>query len=91
MALLATLVWDLGRCPEDQWSAKALLTGLDLYQASLSPFMATAGVRCRFEPTCSHYAKAVIQQEGALGGSWRTVHRLVRCGPWTPAGTQDPP
>ena len=91
VSLLMVLAWDLRRCPESQWSAKALLTSIDLYQRTLSPHMATAGVRCRFEPTCSHYAKAVIQRDGALAGSWRTLYRLARCGPWTPAGTQDQP
>ena len=68
-----------------------LLTVIDLYQSSLSPQMETAGVRCRFEPTCSHYAKAVIRRDGALLGSWRAGLRVARCGPWTPAGTLDQP
>jgi putative membrane protein insertion efficiency factor len=85
------LAWDLSRRPGSQWSAKVLLVGIDLYQGTLSSHMETAGVRCRFEPTCSHYAKAVIQRDGALEGSWRTLYRLARCGPWTPAGTLDQP
>jgi len=89
--LLTGVVWDLSRRPEDQWGARVLLVGIDLYQAVLSPHMETAGVRCRFTPTCSNYAEAVIRQEGALKGSWRAAGRIVRCGPWTPAGTQDPP
>ncbi len=84
-------VWDLSRPPRRQWSAKMLLTVIDLYQSSLSPQMETAGVRCRFEPTCSHYAKAVIRRDGALLGSWRAGLRVARCGPWTPAGTLDQP
>lgn len=89
--MLTILVWDLRRSPETQWTAKVLLISIDLYQATLSPHLETAGVRCRFEPSCSHYAEAVIRQDGALKGSWRTVHRVVRCGPWTPAGTLDQP
>jgi len=88
---LTILAWDLTRSPEDQWTARLLVASIDLYQRTLSPHMYTAGVRCRFEPTCSHYAEAVIRQEGALKGSWRTASRIARCGPWTPAGTQDPP
>lgn len=92
-AILASmvLVWDVRRSPADQWSAKVLLAGIDVYQKTLSPHLATAGVRCRFEPTCSHYAEAVIRREGTLRGSWRTALRIVRCGPWTPAGTKDQP
>lgn len=49
------------------------------------------GIQCRFTPTCSHYADAVVARHGALVGSWLTVKRLARCGPWTPMGTADPP
>ncbi len=53
--------------------------------------MPSVGVQCRFEPTCSHYADAVIATHGAARGSWLTVRRLARCGPWTPEGTVDMP
>jgi putative membrane protein insertion efficiency factor len=89
--LMILLFWDLSRPPGRQWSARMLLMAIDLYQASLSPQMEIAGVRCRFEPTCSHYAEAVIRRDGALLGSWRAGLRVARCGPWTPAGTRDQP
>lgn len=85
------LIWDLSREPEDQLTASLLLAGIDLYQATLSPRMASGGVVCRLEPTCSHYAEAVIRRQGALRGSWRAAMRVARCGPWTPAGTEDQP
>ena len=92
IALLSVLLLlDLTRPPERQWSAAILLAAIDLYQRALSPQMAIAGVRCRFEPTCSHYAAAVIRRDGALVGAWRTTVRLARCGPWTPVGTRDQP
>jgi putative membrane protein insertion efficiency factor len=53
--------------------------------------MPLVGVQCRFTPTCSHYADAVIQKHGALAGSWMTFKRLLRCGPWTAMGTVDEP
>lgn len=90
-ALVILVVWDLARQPEQQWTAALLLAAIDLYQRTLSSEMETAGVRCRFEPTCSHYAEAVIRQDGALVGTWRAATRVARCGPWTPAGTRDQP
>jgi putative component of membrane protein insertase Oxa1/YidC/SpoIIIJ protein YidD len=33
----------------------------------------------------------VIRRDGALVGSARAGWRVLRCGPWTPAGTPDPP
>lgn len=82
---------DLAAPPERQATAAALVGGIRLYQATLSPLLGRGGVRCRFEPTCSHYAVAVLERDGALRGSWRAAGRLLRCGPWTPAGTADPP
>ncbi|NHZ73489.1 MAG: membrane protein insertion efficiency factor YidD [Nitrospirae bacterium] len=68
-----------------------VLQGIDLYQQTVSPGLSRAGVRCRFEPTCSRYSAASIEKYGALKGGWRSARRLVRCGPWTPAGTIDQP
>ena len=82
---------DLGRPPEAQVSALALIAGIDVYQATLSRLMPVVGVKCRFEPTCSHYAEGSIRKHGALVGSARAGWRLLRCGPWTEKGTVDPP
>ena len=77
--------------PRLQPSARAVLAAIDGYQAVLSPRLGAAGVRCRFTPTCSRYAEAVIRRDGAAVGVVRAAGRLLRCGPWTPAGTVDPP
>jgi putative membrane protein insertion efficiency factor len=67
------------------------LAGIELYRDYVSPILTRSGVRCRFTPTCSRYASAVLQKYGFVRGSWLTVRRIARCGPWTPAGTVDPP
>lgn len=85
------LAVDLARPPRAQLSARALLGAIHLYQRTLSPQMPRLGVRCRFTPTCSRYAEAAIAEDGALVGSLRAADRLLRCGPWTPPGTVDPP
>lgn len=91
LGVLLLLALDVFRAPERQLTAKALLAAIDLYQATLSPVLGAAGARCRFTPTCSRYGEAAIRQDGALIGTLRTIHRIGRCGPWTPAGTYDPP
>lgn len=91
LVLLVLLVLDLTRAPADQVSAKVLLGGIHLYQATLSPLNRRIGVRCRFTPTCSHYGEGAIRKYGALVGTGKTIWRILRCGPWTPAGTVDPP
>lgn len=89
--LLGLLAFDASRPPARQWSAKALVRAIHLYQATLSPMMPAMGVRCRFVPTCSHYGEESIRKHGALVGVAKTAWRVLRCGPWTEAGTVDPP
>lgn len=91
LILGALLALDLARPPEDQLTARTLLAAIDAYQASLSPLLGRAGVRCRFRPSCSHYAEGAIKKDGALIGSLRAAWRIARCGPWTPVGAYDPP
>jgi putative component of membrane protein insertase Oxa1/YidC/SpoIIIJ protein YidD len=91
LALALALTIDLARAPSSQWSARALLGAIDLYQATLSTKWIKFGVRCRFTPSCSLYAEGAIREDGALVGTARAVGRVARCGPWTPAGTHDPP
>lgn len=54
-----------------------------LYQWTVSPLL---GPRCRFYPSCSHYALESVQRFGALRGSWLALVRLLRCHPWQPGG-----
>jgi putative membrane protein insertion efficiency factor len=91
LVLIALLSLDLTRPPAAQVSARLLLAGIHLYQATLSPRMPALGVQCRFTPTCSHYAAGAITRYGALSGTLRAAWRVARCGPWTPLGTHDPP
>jgi putative membrane protein insertion efficiency factor len=81
----------LALSPPRQPSARLLLAAIDGYQAALSPRLGALGVRCRFTPTCSRYAEGAIRRHGSAVGTARAAWRLLRCGPWTPAGTVDPP
>jgi len=54
-----------------------------LYQRLISPVL---GPRCRFAPSCSHYAVDAWQEHGLLRGSWLAVRRIGRCHPWNPGG-----
>ena len=90
-AVAALLAFDLSRAPARQWSARALVGMVSAYQATLSPLLGRAGVRCRFVPSCSHFGKDAIREDGALKGGGRAIWRVMRCGPWTPMGTVDPP
>lgn len=53
------------------------------YRLLLSPWL---GQSCRFEPTCSVYALAALEEHGAAVGSYLTLHRIARCQPWCQGG-----
>ena len=91
LLLVVLAAADLTRVPDRQLSARVLRGVIHLYQQSLSPLMPAVGIQCRFTPTCSRYADVVIARHGAVVGSWRTITRLARCGPWTAMGTVDEP
>jgi putative membrane protein insertion efficiency factor len=53
------------------------------YQLFVSPLL---GPRCRFYPSCSHYALEALQAHGSIRGSYLALRRLLRCHPWHPGG-----
>ena len=67
------------------------IAGVHGYQRTIAPLAARAGLRCRFTPSCSHYAEIVIARDGAIRGGWKVVKRIARCNPLTPIGTPDAP
>ena len=70
-----------------QRSPARLAAGLlSLYKRFLSPLLPRA---CRFEPTCSVYAREAIERFGLLRGGGLAVRRLARCHPFC-AGGLDP-
>ncbi|MBM4007423.1 MAG: membrane protein insertion efficiency factor YidD [Planctomycetes bacterium] len=58
------------------------------YQIVLSPLL---GGRCRFAPSCSHYAIEAFERHGALRGLWLTIRRVGRCHPWGGSGVDPVP
>ena len=60
-----------------------LLMFVRAYQLFLSPFL---GTHCRFEPSCSCYAREALTAHGAIHGTILTLGRLLRCHPFTSAG-----
>ena len=57
---------------------------LKLYKCTLSKLK--GGKRCIFTPSCSVYSMEAYLRHGFVVGSWLTLKRLLRCGPWGKGG-----
>jgi putative membrane protein insertion efficiency factor len=61
----------------------ALVAVLRFYKRFISPMLPPA---CRFQPTCSEYAREAVEHYGVLKGSYMAACRLARCHPWSRGG-----
>ncbi len=69
--------------------ASKLLSGMiRLYQLAVSPYLAMS---CRFQPTCSSYAREAIASHGAMVGGIMGLRRIARCHPWGGSGYEPVP
>lgn len=65
-----------------------IVTLIRLYQRLISPLLPP---RCRFQPSCSHYALEAVQRFGPWRGSLLAVRRILRCHPLNPGGVDPVP
>lgn len=56
---------------------------IKIYQWVISPAI---GPKCRFTPTCSHYATEALQKHGLLKGLYLSIKRISKCHPWGSSG-----
>jgi putative membrane protein insertion efficiency factor len=56
---------------------------IDAYRLVLSPLL---GGQCRYQPSCSAYAREALQRHGAGRGLRLALGRLLRCQPFHPGG-----
>jgi hypothetical protein len=68
--------------------ARLLVLLVRVYQRTLSPLL---GEVCRFEPSCSRYAVACLEEHGAVKGSLLSFWRLCKCHPLHRGGFDPPP
>jgi putative membrane protein insertion efficiency factor len=66
---------------------KILLIAVRLYQRTISPDHGWFRARypygyCRYQPSCSEYARVALRRHGAARGSWLAIRRLLRCHPF---------
>ncbi|NJC27554.1 membrane protein insertion efficiency factor YidD [Neolewinella antarctica] len=59
---------------------KLLTLPIHFYQLAISPLLGAN--KCRYQPTCSHYAIEAIETWGPVKGSWLAAKRIGSCHPW---------
>jgi putative membrane protein insertion efficiency factor len=69
-------------------SKQVALACIRWYQRELAPIV---GRRCRFEPSCSEYARRCTLEFGAVRGAGLAYARYLRCHPQGGSGVDLPP
>ena len=59
---------------------------INFYKKNISPYLSEKGVHCKFEPTCSEYAKQAIEKYGCIKGIYLSIKRILRCNPFSKGG-----
>ena len=59
---------------------------INFYQKYLSFLF---GKNCRFETTCSQYAKESLEAHGVIVGGFYSLIRILKCGPWSAGGIDE--
>jgi putative membrane protein insertion efficiency factor len=60
---------------------------INLYQNTFSRILSLLfGSGCRYNPTCSEYARLAVARHGILAGTFLALKRVARCHPWAGSG-----
>ena len=74
---------------------KAIAVNLvKFYQKAISIFFisgfSSLSGGCRFYPSCSQYSITAFEKHGFMKGLKKSFFRILRCGPWSPGGSDLP-
>lgn len=67
---------------------KLLIGSVKYYQRHISPYTPP---RCKYYPTCSHYAIEALETHGAFKGTALAAWRFLRCNPFSKGGVDPVP
>ena len=56
---------------------------IKVYQTLISPLTPAT---CRYQPTCSYYAKEALEKHGLFKGGILAIKRIFSCHPWGGSG-----
>ncbi|MBT9132451.1 membrane protein insertion efficiency factor YidD [candidate division NPL-UPA2 bacterium Unc8] len=75
---IAIFLWKLSRLLQEGG-----INLIVIYQKVISPFLPKV---CRFEPSCSEYAREAVEKYGLKKGCHMAIKRLLRCHPINTGG-----
>jgi uncharacterized protein len=87
--LLALFAADALRPPQRQVSVLIFTRSVQEYHLHIHP-LTEKYIRCRYRPTCSHYAVEAVRKYGIAKGLMLAVRRVSSCRRTVPLGTYDP-
>ena len=64
-----------------------LILCIDVYKILISPILKGG---CRYQPTCSTYARQALQKYGPIKGTYLGIKRILTCHPWGNRDIIDP-
>lgn len=59
---------------------------IKFYQNIISPIFSFLGIKCKYYPTCSEYAKQAIEKYGFFKGCSLGIKRIIKCNPFSKGG-----
>ena len=65
---------------------KILIWLIGIYQKSISIWLKSKNINCKFYPTCSEYTKHAIEKYGVCKGCLLGIYRICRCNPFSKGG-----
>jgi putative membrane protein insertion efficiency factor len=79
---------DREQCSSMRIVIRVLVLLIDSYRLVISPLL---GSHCRFEPSCSAFAREALCKHGVRRGLRLSAGRILRCRPWGAAGLDPVP
>ena len=65
------------------FARRFLVAPIRAYSRAISPALPA---RCKYHPSCSHYAVQAVERYGILRGVVLATWRVLRCNPWSHGG-----
>ena len=65
---------------------KIMINIINFYQKHISVYFEKSGIKCKYYPTCSEYAKQAFYKYGFFKGIWISFKRFIKCNPFSKGG-----